>query len=49
MRSTYRNLVGPENESSNTGFRVAMVPEPSGLVLTLLIGAGFVCHRRWSL
>ena len=46
-----RSSGGPSYEANNVGFRVASlavaaVPEPSGLVLTLLIGAGFVCHRR---
>ena len=48
MASSIRNPISPTTEGgyANVGFRVASVPEPSGLVLTMLIGAGFVCHRR---
>jgi formylglycine-generating enzyme required for sulfatase activity len=28
------------------GFRLASVPEPSGLVLTMLISGGFLCYRK---
>ena len=46
LRSSGRNGNAPSSGLSYDGFRVASVPEPSGLVLTVLIGAGFVCHRR---
>ncbi len=46
VKSSYRGDFLPTDESFSVGFRVAAIPEPSGLVLTVLIGAGFVCHRR---
>ena len=54
MASSSRYSGAPTLEVYNFGFRVASVtvaavPEPSGLVLTMLIGAGFICHRRKSL
>ena len=49
VSSGRRQFATPGAESVDLGFRVAVIPEPSGLVLTLLIGAGFVCHRRRSL
>jgi formylglycine-generating enzyme required for sulfatase activity len=54
LRSSYSTSRGPAVDDIDYGFRVASlavaaVPEPSGLVLTMLIGAGFVCHRRRSL
>ena len=49
LASSYRGTAVPWNEVKDIGFRLASVPEPSGLVLTMLIGAGFICHRRRSL
>ena len=49
LASSNRASVDPSSEFTSYGFRVATVPEPSGLVLTMLIGAGFICHRRRSL
>ena len=46
LRSSNRDDSDPSGESNNFGFRVASVPEPSGLVLTLLIGAGLFWRRK---
>ena len=46
LRSSARLDFGPSDEYDNFGFRVASVPEPSGLVLTLLIGAGLFWRRK---
>ena len=47
LASSYRySNFGPSNENWNVGFRVASVPEPSALVLTMLFSAGLVCRRR---
>ena len=48
LASSNRPLLDATTENNGFGFRVAAIPEPSGLVLTMLIGAGFVCHRRRS-
>ena len=50
LDSSIRGVDAPSSQYNDVGFRLATsVPEPSGLVLTMLIGAGFVCHRRRSL
>jgi formylglycine-generating enzyme required for sulfatase activity len=49
LASSNRYMIPEDIFDYSIGFRVASVPEPSGLVLTMLIGAGFVCHRRRSL
>jgi formylglycine-generating enzyme required for sulfatase activity len=47
LASSGRNLFfAPEFDSSLVGFRVASVPEPSSLVLTVLFSAGLVCRRK---
>ena len=46
LAKDYELGFGPTAEYWDAGFRVAAVPEPSGLVLTMLISAGFICHRR---
>ena len=45
LRASDRISVGPTFESSGVGFRVASVPESSGLVLTVL-ASGLMLVRR---
>ena len=46
MVSSYRIGVGPSEQNSNNGFRVASVPEPGCLVLTILAGGMLVTRRK---
>lgn len=47
LRSSSRLGLGPSYEGDNVGFRVASVPEPSAIVLTMLFGAACVtCRKR---
>ena len=46
MVASYRIGVGPSEQNSNNGFRVASVPEPSCLVLTLLASGMLVTRRK---
>jgi formylglycine-generating enzyme required for sulfatase activity len=45
LASSYRDSNVPSLENANIGFRVATVPEPSGVVLTLL-ASGMLATRR---
>ena len=46
LRSWARFDFDPTVESNALGFRVASVPEPSAMVLTILFSAGLVCRRK---
>ncbi len=46
LRSSNRNNPAPTYESNNVGFRVASVPEPGFVVLTVLFGMFGVARRR---
>lgn len=46
LRSSDRFDSFPSSESGGLGFRVASVPEPSALVLTMLFGAACVTRRK---
>ncbi|MCX6867364.1 MAG: SUMF1/EgtB/PvdO family nonheme iron enzyme [Verrucomicrobia bacterium] len=46
LASSGRDGNAPSLEGNGVGFRVASVPEPSALVLTMLFSAGLVCRRR---
>jgi formylglycine-generating enzyme required for sulfatase activity len=45
LASSYRGDISPSYEDQNLGFRLASVPEPSSLVLTML-ASGVVLLRR---
>ena len=44
--SSYRNFAGAEDEYNFKGFRLAAVPEPSSLVLTMLASGVILIRRR---
>jgi formylglycine-generating enzyme required for sulfatase activity len=46
LRSSFRDAYNPSLEYNYVGFRVASVPEPSAMVLTVLFSAGLVCRRK---
>ncbi len=46
LRSSTRNFFDPTNENGNVGFRVASVPEPTSLVLTILAGSVMLVRRK---
>jgi formylglycine-generating enzyme required for sulfatase activity len=47
LRSSDGNfIVGPSVASSNVGFRVASVPEPTSMVLTMLAGGVMLARRK---
>ena len=46
LASLYRDFADPSSEGSNIGFRVASVPEPSSLVLTILASGLLVTRRK---
>jgi formylglycine-generating enzyme required for sulfatase activity len=46
LRSSGRVDFGPSIENSSFGFRVASVPEPSAMVLTVLFSAALVTRRK---
>lgn len=46
LRSSFRINSDPSSEISVVGFRVAAIPEPSSLMLMVLIGAGWWVARR---
>jgi len=46
LRSSYRNNSVPVNESAAVGFRVAVVPEPSGVSLLLIGAVGLLMKRK---
>jgi len=46
LRSSGRFSLGPSFEGSSIGFRVASIPEPSALVLTILFGTACVTRRK---
>lgn len=46
LRSSSRVSFDPTYEAGYVGFRVASVPEPSAMVLTILFSAGLVCRRK---
>lgn len=46
LRSQYRNFNHPSSQAFNIGFRLATIPEPSSLVLSLLASGALVIRRR---
>jgi formylglycine-generating enzyme required for sulfatase activity len=46
LASSYRDGNGPSNEYYFIGFRVASVPEPTSLVLTMLAGSVMLARRK---
>jgi formylglycine-generating enzyme required for sulfatase activity len=46
LASSYRNYFDPSDESFFVGFRVASVPEPTSLVLTMLAGGVMLARRK---
>ena len=46
LRSSYRDNADPTSEDSNIGFRVASVPEPTSLLLTMLAGGVMLARRK---
>jgi formylglycine-generating enzyme required for sulfatase activity len=46
LRSSFRLDDGPSGVIDFVGFRVASVPEPSAMVLTMLFGAACVTRRK---
>ena len=46
MASSYRHLFDPSNEVASIGFRLASVPEPSSLVLTMLASGVMLMRRK---
>ena len=46
LPASFRNGGGPTSESSDVGFRVASVPEPTCLVLTMLAGSWMLSRRK---
>jgi sulfatase modifying factor 1 len=46
LRSSYRNYSGPTYEYNLVGFRVASVPEPTSLILTMLAGGLMLVRRK---
>lgn len=46
LASSARNSVNPTGEVDNVGFRVAAVPEPSGVMMALIGMMGVVVRRR---
>ena len=48
LASYNRNNNTPTNENTNVGFRVASVPEPSAVLLTLIAVSASLARRRRS-
>jgi formylglycine-generating enzyme required for sulfatase activity len=46
LRSSSRGLFGPANEFVSIGFRVASVPEPTSVLLTMLAGGVMLARRK---
>jgi formylglycine-generating enzyme required for sulfatase activity len=46
LSASYRDVFSPTLESFYVGFRVAAVPEPSALLLTLIGALGVVTRRK---
>jgi formylglycine-generating enzyme required for sulfatase activity len=46
LRSSGRGNSDPANENSSRGFRVASVPEPTSMVLTMLAGGVMLARRK---
>jgi formylglycine-generating enzyme required for sulfatase activity len=46
LRSSYRGYNGPAIEYSNIGFRVASVPEPTSILLSMLAGGMMLIRRK---
>jgi formylglycine-generating enzyme required for sulfatase activity len=46
LRSSGRNGNDPTSENTNIGFRVASVPEPTSLLLTMLAGGVMLARRK---
>jgi formylglycine-generating enzyme required for sulfatase activity len=46
LRASGRGNVDPSGEFNNIGFRVASVPEPTSLVLTMLAGSAMLIRRK---
>ena len=49
LRSSGRTLFGPATSVNNIGFRVASIPEPSTVALTLVASSLLLARRRRSL
>jgi hypothetical protein len=45
LSASFRSSLSPTNENGDVGFRVAAVPEPSALLLTLIGALGLVTRR----
>jgi formylglycine-generating enzyme required for sulfatase activity len=46
LRASYRLIFDPESEGNSIGFRVASVPEPTSLLLTMLAGGVMLARRK---
>ena len=46
LRSSFRTGLDPSDESNAVGFRVASVPEPTSLLLTMLAGGVMLARRK---
>jgi sulfatase modifying factor 1 len=46
LLSSDRSFNGPANEDNNVGFRLASVPEPTSIVLTMLAGGMMLIRRK---
>ena len=46
LRASSRFNFGPTGEDYNIGFRVASVPEPTSLLLTMLAGGVMLARRK---
>ena len=46
LRSTRRDFTSPTRESDNTGFRLASVPEPTSILLSMFAGGMMLIRRK---
>jgi len=46
LASSNRSFLGPLSEQENVGFRVASVPEPAAVVLTIFAGGMMLIRRK---
>ena len=46
LQSSFRRTPNASSEGNGLGFRLAAVPEPTGMVLSLLLISGCVCRRQ---
>ena len=46
LRSSSNYGIDPTSEQANVGFRVASVPEPTSLLLTMLAGGVMLARRK---